>query len=99
MSEEEACAGRSWGVRQMNPSMKIHPLPGERITLFQKRVLTILTGDSGLSAERILDILLMDALLVHFVGRSMGVSGAPDMSVAKTPDVTRPQGPEISDRG
>ena len=82
----------------MKSSGKIHSLPGERITPFQKRALTLLTKDSGLSAERILDILLVEALLGYCVDRSTGVSGAPDMSAARTHDITRPQGPEISDR-
>jgi hypothetical protein len=82
----------------MKPSVKIHSLPAERITPFQKRALTLLTGDSGLPAEQILDILLMEALLGHYLGRSMEVPGAPDMSAARTHDVTCPQGSEISDR-
>jgi len=90
--------GRSWGVCQMKIARKIHSLSGESITPFQKRVLTLLIGDSGLSAERMLDILLMEALLGYCVDRSTGVSGAPDMSAARTHDITRPQGPEISDR-
>ncbi|MBU2841519.1 hypothetical protein A6M27_00720 [Acidithiobacillus thiooxidans] len=77
----------------MKPPVKIHSLPAERITPFQKRVLTLLTGDSGLSAERILDILLMEALLGHFMGRGMENSGVPDISAARTPDVIRPQDP------
>lgn len=82
----------------MNPSVKIQFLPGERITPFQKRALTLLIGDSGLSAEGMLDLLLMEALLTHCVDRSTEVSGAPDMSAARTHDITCPQGPEISDR-
>ncbi|WP_075322002.1 hypothetical protein [Acidithiobacillus albertensis] len=82
----------------MKIARKIHSLPRERITPFQKRALTLLTKDSGLSAERILDILLMEALLGYCVDRSTEVSGAPDMSAARTHDITRPQGPEISDR-
>ncbi|MBU2841105.1 hypothetical protein HF670_16545 [Acidithiobacillus thiooxidans] len=82
----------------MKPPVKIHSLPAEHITPFQKRALTLLTGDSGLSAERILDILLMEALLGHFMGRGMKISGAPDISAARDYDVIHPQGPEISDR-
>ncbi|MBU2810914.1 hypothetical protein HF669_05875 [Acidithiobacillus thiooxidans] len=82
----------------MKPSVKIHSLPAERITPFQKRALTLLIGDSGLSTEGILDILLMEALLGYCVDRNTEVSGAPDMSATRTPDVTRLQGSEISDR-
>ncbi len=76
----------------MNPSTKIHSLPRERITPFQKRALTILAGNSGLSAERVLDILLMDALLVHFIGRTTEHSGSQGMLTAEIArDVTCPQ--------
>lgn len=77
----------------MKPSVKIHSLPGESITPFQKRALTLLTGDSGLSTEEMLDILLMEALLIHCVDRSTEVSCAPDISAVRTPDVIRPQEP------
>ncbi|MBU2743455.1 MULTISPECIES: hypothetical protein [Acidithiobacillus] len=77
----------------MKIARKIHSLPGERITPFQKRALTLLTKDSGLSAERILDILLVEALLGHFMGRGMEISGTLDLSATRTPDVNRPRGP------
>jgi len=81
------------GVRQMKIARKIHSLPRERITPFQKRALTLLTKDSGLSAERILDILLVEALLGHFMGRGMEISVTLDLSAARTPVVNRPRGP------
>lgn len=53
------------GTRSMRPASNIRYLLEGRLTPFQKKLLAALAAESELSAERVLDMLLLDARLLR----------------------------------